>query len=175
MRLVALLLFGAGLLPAQTATFDPQYSYGGLTLWEVRVSGAKANIAAERLWALAASHKVGAINPVIVPILQAKAGKRTGWGIGMAVCTVLGSGTGVAAFIKAQPSFVNNPVATRIAVGGVTAAGVCGVAVPLFMAQRETAPNVSTIGTELVVGSSGSGSGMFWSLQSGDAFTAEVK
>jgi hypothetical protein len=164
-------------LGAQTASFSPQYSLGNLTLWEVDVSGAKANLPTASIWAVAAAHKIGHVDASLVANLITKATGTTVWGMLQKGCTVAASGAAVGAYIKAQPSFANDPVATRIALGAVTLAGLCGVVAPTLTAQNATSapPTVQLLATEMTVGSNGAGSGWFWSLQGGTAFTDKLQ
>jgi hypothetical protein len=171
-----LFLFCSLGLGAQSFTFSPQYTYGDLTLWEVDASGSKGEIPAQQIWAVAASHKLGHVDQSLIPSLVTKVQGKSLWAIIEKACTIAGTGTAIGAYIKAQQNWSENKTAQNIAIGATAIAGVSGLLLPTIINQAPKAPPVmSLIGNELAVGSSGAGSGWFWSLQNGEAFTAEVQ
>ena len=177
MRVLALLALSLSWpLWGQVLTFTASYPYGNLALWQVDVQGASKNIPVQQIWPLAAIHKVGHVDPALVSVLVTKVQNSSGWIVAQRACTVMGAGTAVGAYIKGQANWANDPVATKIAVGATAAAGLCGLLLPTLERQAPSAPPaVSLLTTELVVGSSGCGSGWFWSLQGGDPFVEVLK
>ncbi|MGP8246385.1 MAG: hypothetical protein ACLQVN_17925 [Bryobacteraceae bacterium] len=156
---------------AQTVSFSPQVSLGkSLTLWEADVSGVKEDVPAAQIWAVAAAHGLGHIeNSTAAQLVPAAGGKTLASKI-LHGCTDAAAGAAIGAYIKGQANFATNQVATEIAVGATTVAGVCGLLLPTLQKDAAAAaPNPSLMGTAITVGSSGSGSGLFWARASGVA------
>jgi len=165
----------AGGVHAQTVSFSPQVSLGkSLTLWEADVRGAKQDVAAAEIWVVAAAHGLGHIeNSTAAQLVTAAAGKTMASKI-LRGCTDAAVGAAIGAYIKGQANFSTNQVSTEISLGATTVAGVCGLLLPTL--QRDAAgaaPNPTLMGTEISVGSSGSGSGLFWARASGVAAFAD--
>ena len=156
---------------AQTVSFSPQLSVGNtLTLWEADVSGAKQDVPAAQIWAVAAAHRLGHIeNATGTQLAAAAAGKTLASKI-LRGCTDAAVGAAIGAYIKGQANFATNQAATEIAVGATTVAGVCGLLLPTLQKDAaSTAPNPALMGTAIAIGASGSGSGLFWARASGVA------
>jgi hypothetical protein len=154
---------------AQTVSFSPQVSLGNtLTWWEADVIGAKQDVPAAQIWAVAAAHQLGHIeNSTAAQLVTAAAGKSLASKI-LRGCTDAAVGAAIGAYIKGQANFAANRVATEISVGATTVAGVCGLLLPTL--QRDaatTALNPALMGTAIAIGASGSGSGLFWARASG--------
>jgi hypothetical protein len=153
---------------AQTVTFSPQVSLGkSLTLWEVDVSGARQDVPAPQIWAVAVAHGLGHIeNSTAAQLVSAATGKSVASKV-LRVCTDAAVGAAIGAYIKGQGDFSTNRVATGISLGATTVAGVCGLLLPTLQKDAASAaPNPSLMGTAIAIGSSGSGAGLFWARAS---------
>lgn len=163
---------------AQTVSFSPQVSLGTtLTLWEADVIGAKQDVPAAQIWAVATAHGLGHIENATAAELVAAASGKTVASKVLRGCTDAAVGAAIGAYVKGQANFTANRVATEISVGATTVAGVCGLLLPTLQRDaNSTAPNPNLMGTSIAIGSSGSGSGLFWARASAVApFTDKLQ
>ena len=183
MRLLTILLLTIAALSAQTKTvltFSPQQvgtAKSQLTLWSVTAYAPGAvSVNAAQIYALAAAQKVGHVDAALAAtILTTKAAKSV-----LAITVqALGAGsalTAVGTIIK-NGGVVSTGTASKIQNAAIVAAGVAAIALPYLQKATPAAPNSAIasliLGSEMKLGSDGSGSALFYSLPSTvGAFTA---
>lgn len=163
-----------------TATFSPQSSANNLVIWNVDVyAPGKVSVPAAQIYAIAANHKIGHVSAINAEAILSTKAKSSAPAI---ITQILGGGsalTAVGSLIKSQG--VPNPTtASQIALISGSVAGVCAIVLPYFQKAAPTGvpdPSVaaSLLGDELKLGMNGSGSALFYSLNSGEAFVEVLK
>jgi hypothetical protein len=150
-------------LEAQVFSFSPQTSVPKtiLTEWLIEVSGAKPNsqISIQEIVQATVGH-ISYISPDVAQQIVTAAAGKTSWAYATQICTDAGIGTTVGAYIKSQANFSSNKLAQDIAAGGVTLAGICGLAIPTFKSANPppyALPNLIT--SFLITDANGNGAG----------------
>lgn len=163
----------AVLAAAQTITFSPQQaakSNARLTLWAVDISAPGKNVvAASTVYAIAASHQVGHVDPVLAGvILQAKASHSPA----SVAVEILGAGsaaTAVGTVIK-DGGFLSQGTGAQVQNIASIVAAASAIVLPYVKQSQSLTPNsaiaAELLGSSLRLDSSGSASALFYSLPS---------
>jgi hypothetical protein len=162
---------------AQTCDFSQQKAVDTLYLWEVACSGFHADIAEATLWAASIGAHIGHVNNQNVSdILTSVEGKRL-YSKALLAVSICSGGAAVGAVADAQTAgWAQSKLAKNIAAGGGGLTLLAGVVLPAMQAHKPAAPTVPPlIGAVLPVGSTGSASGLFFSLQGGAPFSVKIQ